>query len=229
MAAQRSILVVEDEADLAETIRFNLEREGYEVRVATNGQAGWQEAIRRVPHLVVLDRMLPGMSGDDLLTKLRRDAATASVPVIMLTAKADEADELIGLALGADDYLAKPCSMKLLAARVAAMFRRQEAAQEKDVLVEGPFRLDTTRYEVTVESQPVPLTATEFRLLKTLMSANGRVLSRDQLINAVMGEDVAVTDRTIDVHVAALRRKVGEGAGWIQTIRGVGYAFRPAS
>lgn len=229
MAAQRSILVVEDEADLAETIRFNLEREGYEVRVATNGQAGWQEAIRRVPHLVVLDRMLPGMSGDDLLTKLRRDAATASVPVIMLTAKADEADELIGLALGADDYLAKPCSMKLLAARVAAMFRRQEAAQEKDVLVEGPFRLDTTRYEVTVEGQPVPLTATEFRLLKTLMSANGRVLSRDQLINAVMGEDVAVTDRTIDVHVAALRRKVGEGAGWIQTIRGVGYAFRPAS
>jgi DNA-binding response OmpR family regulator len=229
MAAQRSILVVEDEADLAELIRFNLEREGYEVRVATNGQAGLQEVLRRAPHLVVLDRMLPVMSGDELLTKLRRDAATASVPVIMLTAKAEESDELIGLTLGADDYLAKPCSMKLLAARVAAMFRRHEAASEKDVLTEGPFRLDTTRYEVTVQGRPIPLTATEFKLLRALMTANGRVLNRDQLIDSVMGADVAVTDRTIDVHVAALRRKAGEGAEWIQTIRGVGYAFRPAS
>ncbi len=229
MTTQRSILVVEDEADLAELIRFNLEREGYEVRVAADGQAGLHEALRRPPHLLLLDRMLPLMSGDDLLAKLRREPATAAVPAIMLTAKAEESDELIGLALGADDYIAKPCSMKLLVARVAAMFRRQQALAEKEVLAEGPFRLDTARYELTVDGKPVTLTATEFKLLKALMGAKGRVLNRDQLINHAIGADVAVTDRTIDVHMVALRRKLGDGANWIHTIRGVGYAFRPPS
>jgi two-component system, OmpR family, alkaline phosphatase synthesis response regulator PhoP len=224
---QEVILIVEDEADLAEMLRFNLEREGYRVRCAQDGLTALAEARRFPPDVILLDRMLPGASGDEVIAQLKRDSTTSGIPVIMLTAKADEADALVGFALGADDYVTKPFSVKLLLARVRAMLRRSDVlAKEPEVLTDGPVRLDTGRHEVQVEGAPVPLTSTEFRVLKALMAADGRVLSRAQLIDAALGDNVAVTDRTIDVHITGVRRKLGGAADWVQTIRGVGYTFR---
>lgn len=226
MASPKSILVVEDEAELAMAIEFHLQREGYKVRRAPDGPSAIAEAQRKPPDLVILDRMLPGLSGDDVAMRLRSDPRTASIPIIMLTAKAEETDEIVGFALGADDYVRKPAPMKVLAARVAAVLRRREPSGKADVLSVGPVTLDRNRHEVTVDGQSVAVTATEFRVLATLMAARGRVLDREQLIDSVIGTGVAVTQRTIDVHVAALRKKLGSAASWIHTIRGVGYAFR---
>ncbi|MGD8454036.1 MAG: response regulator transcription factor [Phycisphaerae bacterium] len=227
MSTSKSILVVEDEADLANVLTYHLKREGYDCRLAGDGQEALTETQRRLPDVVVLDRMLPKVSGDDVAMRLKSDPRSASVPIIMLTAKAEETDELVGFALGADDYIRKPFSIKLLLARIAAVLRRREATNEpSEVLTGGPITLDRGRHDVTVDGESVALTATEFRLLGALMSARGRVLSREQLIDSVLGFGVAVTHRTIDVHVAALRKKLAAGAGWIQTVRGVGYAFR---
>lgn len=223
----KSVLIVEDQTDVAEMVQFNLEREGYHVRVFGNGDAAMVEIARHVPDLILLDRMLPGLSGDDLIAQLKRNPSTASIPIIMLTAKADESDELVGFALGADDYITKPFSMKLLLARVRAMLKRTELKDaEASVITIGAVRLDAARFELTVDGQPAMLTATEFRLLKALMSGQGRVLSRTQLIDHVLGTGIAVTDRVIDVHITALRKKLGSAADWVQTIRGVGYTFR---
>lgn len=224
---EHSVLVIEDETDLAEMLRFNLEREGYRARCVRDGRVAVAEVRRHPPDLILLDRMLPGVSGDEIIAQLRRDPATGGIPIIMLTAKAEEADELVGFALGADDYVTKPFSMKLLLARVSAMMRRSDAlASEPEVLTAGPIHLDAARHEVSTGDQKVDLTATEFRLLKALMAAHGRVLSRTQLIDAALGENVAVTDRTIDVHITGLRKKLGGAAEWVQTIRGIGYTLR---
>ena len=228
MTPKRSILIVEDEADLAELISYNLEREGFQCRCCADGETALSHLREALPDLVVLDRMLPQKSGDDVTMEIRRSPATASVPIIMLTAKAEDADELVGFALGADDYVRKPFSMKLLVARISALLRRADSKPVKDkVILAGPISLDPRRYEVKVDGTPVSMTATEFRILKALMGAGGRVLERTQLIDIVLGADAAVTDRTIDVHISALRRKLGAGADWVQTVRGVGYAFRP--
>lgn len=234
MNLQRSILVVEDEADLCSALRYNLEREGYICKSVNDGLSALAEIKRFHPDLIILDRMLPGMSGDELTMRIRQDPKLASIPVVMLTAKADESDELVGFALGADDYVTKPFSMKPLLARVAARLRRSDKGEApREELRSGPFLLDLSRHQLLVDGSPVSLTVTEFRLLRALMAANGRVLNRSQLIDAALGADVAVTDRTIDVHITALRRKVGsvkaelQAALWIQTIRGVGYTFRP--
>jgi two-component system phosphate regulon response regulator PhoB len=230
MQPRKAILVVEDEQDLGELLRYNLEREGYVCHHVLDGRTALNEVQRYKPDLIVLDRMLPGTSGDDVISQLKRDTQTAHIPVIMLTAKVDESDQLVGFALGADDYVTKPFSTKLLLARVSAILRRAEENETaSEVLTAGPITLDASRHELTVDGQSVSVTATEFRLLKALMAAHGRVLSRSQLIDTVLGPSVAVTDRTIDVHVTALRKKLGEGAAWIQTIRGVGYAFRQPS
>lgn len=227
MAASKSVLVVEDEADLAELLRYNLEREGYLARSVSDGRLALAEIRRQPPDLLILDRMLPGVSGDDIISQIKREPRTSSVPVLMLTAKAEESDELVGFALGADDYVAKPFSMKLLLARVSALFRRSESAEgESESYAIGPVRLDSSRHEVLVDNLPVPLTATEFRLLRALMASGGRVLNRTQLIDNVLGTGVAVTDRTIDVHITALRKKLGDANNWVQTVRGVGYTFR---
>jgi len=227
MDSNKSILVVEDESDIADAVCYHLEREGYACRRAEDGESAMAEVRRSLPDLIVLDRMLPKLSGDEIATRLKRDARTSSIPIIMLTAKAEDADELVGFAIGADDYVRKPFSMKLLLARITAMFRRDRAAgQQQDVLSGGPIVLDRARHEATVSGHPVVLTATEFRILATLMAAGGRVLNRGQLIDAVLGHSVAVTDRTMDVHIAALRKKLGSAAGCIQTVRGVGYTFR---
>jgi DNA-binding response OmpR family regulator len=162
-----------------------------------------------------------------VLSQVRHELRGGNIPVIMLTAKAEESDQLVGFALGADDYIPKPFSMKLVLARVGALLRRAEGdGPETEVFSAGPISLDVSRHEVTVDGKSVGLTATEFRVLRALMTAGGRVLSRSQMIDNVLGTGVAVTDRTIDVHITALRKKLGDAGAWIQTIRGVGYAFR---
>jgi len=232
MKVPKTILVVEDEADLRELVGFNLEREGYQTQRAADGDEALALIAKSVPHLVILDRMLPNTSGDDVLAHLKRDDRTASIPVLMLTAKADESDELVGFAMGADDYVTKPFSMKALLARVSALLRRsQRGGSEggKELLSSGPVAIDTERHIVTVDGTPIVLTATEFRLLKAIMAADGRLRSREQLIDQALGINVAVVDRTIDVHIAALRKKLGHAASWVQTVRGAGYVWREPS
>jgi two-component system phosphate regulon response regulator PhoB len=227
MESAKAILIVEDESDLADALSYHLEREGYRCRRARDGEVALAEVRRARPDLIVLDRMLPKLPGDEVAVRLRRDPRTADIPIIMLTAKAEDADELVGFALGADDYVRKPFSIKLLLARIAAMLRRDHAArQESEVLSAGPVVLDRGRHEVAVAGRSVTLTATEFRILAALMGAGGRVLDRGRLIDAVLGPNVAVTDRTMDVHIAALRRKLGTAAACVRTVRGVGYTFR---
>lgn len=227
MATDKTILVVEDESDIAHAVRYHLEKEGYVCRLAQDGETALAEFRRSAPDLVVLDRMLPRMSGDEVLRKIRSETRGDDVPVIMLTAKVEETDELVGFALGADDYVRKPFSMKLLAARISAALRRGRTGDRpKDVLSSGPVALDRARHEVLVDGRLTEVTATEFRILAALMSAEGRVLSRGQLIDSALGQHVAVTDRTMDVHVAALRKKLQSAATCIRTVRGVGYTFR---
>ncbi len=232
----KSILVVEDENDLADLICYNLQREGYACRRAAAGDAALQEIKRKAPDLLLLDRMLPIMSGDQVAAQVRKDPATSLLPIIMLTAKVEESDELVGFALGANDYITKPFSMKVLVARVGAMFRRGDAQhQEQDILREGELSLDPNRHEIKINDTIVATTATEFRLLRALMEARGRVLDRSKLIDKVLGQGAVVLDRTIDVHITALRKKLttidssGKTAACIHTIRGVGYAFRTSS
>ncbi|MFQ5461487.1 MAG: response regulator [Phycisphaerae bacterium] len=232
MKTPKIILVVEDEADLRELIGFNLEREGFQCRKVADGDEALAAIAKTPPHLVILDRMLPNTSGDEVLARLRRNPQTAAMPVLMLTAKADESDELVGFAMGADDYVTKPFSMKALIARVGAMLRRyREMTPDggKDPLSSGPVVLDAERHSVTVDGKPIALTATEFRLLKAVMSAGGRLRSREQLIDVALGPNVAVVDRTIDVHIAALRKKLGPAAKWVHTVRGSGYLWRSPS
>jgi DNA-binding response OmpR family regulator len=227
MPTNRSILIVEDETDLAELLRYNLERDGYTCHCVPDGHTAIAEICRNPPDLILLDRMLPGLSGDDVIAELKRKPRTATIPTVMLTAKAEEADVLVGFALGADDYVCKPFSMRLLLARIGAIFRRLEAPDQSDrVLSAGIILLDVDRHELVVEGQGISVTAMEFRILRALMAAKGRVLSRAQLIDLVLGPDAVVTDRTIDVHMTAIRKKLGPAGGWIQTVRGVGYALR---
>jgi len=224
----KSILVVEDEGDLAELLCFNLESEGFSCRCVRDGAAALDAVRESPPDLLVLDRMLPGMPGDEVALQVKRDPRSANIPIIMLTAKAEESDELVGFALGADDYVTKPFSMKIFLARVRAVFRRAESTDDASgIMTVGPIVLDPTRHEVSINGAKTTVTVTEFRMLRTLMKAGGRVLDRPQLIDATLGPGVAVTDRTIDVHIAALRKKLGPAAaGWIRTVRGVGYTFR---
>lgn len=225
---QVCVLVVEDEADMAEILRFNLTREGYACRVFSNGKQALDEIRRNPPDLILLDRMLPGLSGDEIAASLRATSQTANIPILMLTAKSEDADELVGFALGASDYVSKPFNIKVLLARMAALLRRTAPSETSSTqLTVGPIALDESRHEVRVGGQPTPMTATEFRILRTLMAAQGRVLDRGNLIDSVLGPMVAVTDRTIDVHIAGLRKKLGAAKDWVQTVRGVGYTFRP--
>ncbi|MFP3937504.1 MAG: response regulator [Phycisphaerae bacterium] len=223
MSAKR-IVIVEDEPDMAELVAMQLRREHYEVEVAHDGSAGLELIRRRPPDLVLLDLMLPGISGQEVLRRLRSDPHTANVPVVVLTARSEESDVVSGLHLGADDYVTKPFSMSVLSARVAAVLRRSEpSAPEGDVLTAGPIRVNRQTHLVEVDGESVSLTLTEFRLLSAILAGRGRVLTRNQLIDKAMGQDAVVTDRTIDVHLTALRRKLGDARRFIQTVRGVGY------
>jgi DNA-binding response OmpR family regulator len=232
---KRRVLVVEDEKDLVELISYNLTRNGFDVLTAYDGNAALDVARREVPDLVVLDLMLPGLDGTEVARRLKTDSRTASVPIVMLTAKGEETDVVVGLTIGADDYVTKPFSMKILLARINTVLRRNEqasaagiggAAGDGGVLKAGPLLIDSSRHEVTVDGEPVRLTLTEFKLLAALVAARGRVLTRDQLMDKAMGTDVFVTDRAIDVHITAIRKKLG-GANWlVHTVRGVGYRLQ---
>ena len=223
--ANKRILIIEDERDMADLVAMRLKRENYDVDIAHDGLEGLGKIRSSPPDLVLLDLMLPGMSGLDVARELRGDRRTAGVPVVMLTAKSEDTDVVVGLHLGADDYVTKPFSMSVLLARVAAVLRRNERAQpsDRDILEVGPIRIDKQRHRVEIDGKPVTLTLTEFRILAAIVGASGRVLTRDQLINKALGMDAVVTDRTIDVHIVALRRKLGAARRFIQTVRGLGY------
>jgi two-component system phosphate regulon response regulator PhoB len=223
-----TILIIDDEKDLVELVRYNLvEKEGYDVISANDGPSGLEIAQRHKVDLIVLDLMMPGMDGLEVCRRLRADARTGRIPLIMLTAKATEADRIVGLELGADDYVTKPFSPRELVARVKAILRRTAVqADPSPIIRHGDLRIDLTRHEVTYGGKPVALTATEFRILHFLATKPGRVLSRDDIIDAALGRDANVFDRTIDVHITAIRRKLGQGSERIETIRGFGYKFR---
>ncbi len=226
---KKRILVVDDEKDLVDLISYNLNRNGYDVITADDGASALELASKEQPDLVVLDLMLPGVDGMEVAKQLRADPETASIPIIMLTAKSEEVDGVVGLAIGADDYITKPFSMKILLARLNTVLRRQDGssgAPEATVLRCGNLVIDTSRHEVRVGAEPIKLTLTEFKLLSALLSARGRVLSRDQLMTKAMGSGVFVTDRAIDVHVTAIRKKLGGASAMIHTVRGVGYRLR---
>jgi len=219
----KHILIVDDEADLAEMLVLNLERAGYTTSVAHDGREALAEAYRSTPDLIVLDVMLPVLSGVEVAGRLRANPETASVPIVMLTARTDESDELVGLTAGADDYVTKPFSMKLLIARIEAVLRRSSGESASGLLRAGAIELNTETYEVGVGGEAVQLTLTEFRLLRTLLAESGKVLSRRKLMAEAMGPGVRVTERTIDVHLTAIRKKLGRASEMVQTVRGVGY------
>ena len=222
-----TILVIDDEADLTELVRYNVEREGFDVIAAADGQTGLRIAKQHRPDLIILDVMMPGMDGLDVCRELRKDSGTDRTPVIMLTARAAEPDRVVGLELGADDYLTKPFSPRELVARVKAVLRRtQYQNDDTQTIRRGGLLIDPVRHEVSWEGRPVALTATEFRILRFLAGRAGRVMSRDEIVDAALGREAAVFDRTIDVHITAIRKKLGAGGAHVETVRGFGYKFR---
>jgi len=225
----KRILVVEDDPDIALSLKYNLEKEGaFSVVVAGDGERGLEEAARRPPELIVLDLNLPGIDGFEVCRRLRAGSATATIPILMLTARIEEADKVTGLELGADDYVTKPFSVKEIIARVRAILRRAETPQEdKEILSSGVLTLDLGARRVQVEDREVALTRKEFDLLTDLVRGRGRVLSRELLLERVWGYDHPGETRTVDVHVRQLRKKLGSAAdGYIETVVGVGYRFR---
>ena len=224
----QSILVVDDEPDIRRLVVLHLEREGFRCRTAGTGPDALREAKAAVPDLVVLDLMLPGLDGLEVCRRLRSEASTAGVPIIMLTAKADEVDRVVGLEVGADDYVVKPFSPKELVARVRAVLRRARPTEgAAPVLSAGPLTLDVARHLVTLQGRPLTLTPKEFDLLHALLESAGRVLSREHLLNRVWGYARAgeIESRTVDVHVRRLRAKLGDLGRRIATVKSVGYRF----
>jgi len=223
------IVVIEDEEDILEVIAHNLKREGYEVVTSTSGEDGLEKIERVAPSLVILDLMLPEIDGIELCRKLKADPLTQGVPVIMVTAKGEESDVVLGLGVGADDYVTKPFSPKELVARVKALLRRSRTRPEterRERIARGGVVIDPQRHDVRVDGDSITLTATEFRLLHFLAAHPGRVFTRDQLLARVIGEDAIVIDRNIDVHVRAIRKKRGRHRELVETVRGVGYRFK---
>jgi two-component system phosphate regulon response regulator PhoB len=221
------ILIIEDERALTDVLSYNLQREGYEPIVANDGQEGLRKAQTLLPDAVLLDLMLPVRNGLEVCRELRSGDRTRTLPIIMLTAKAEETDQVVGFSLGADDYVTKPFSVKVLMERIKALLRRREADGEKaDVINHLSVRLDRLRHRAYVEGKELDLTPTEFRLLESLLRQPGRAFTRAQLMDAAIGEGAIVLERTIDVHVKSLRRKLGPAGEYIETVRGVGYRFR---
>lgn len=216
-------LVVDDEPDLVELVSYNLEQAGFRVVAASNGFDAIRQASLHNPNIIILDVMMPEITGTEVARRLRSNPKTSAIPIIMLTARATDGDQIAGLSAGADDYVLKPFSMRVLLARVDAAIRRAPDSRTPTALSVGPISLDLDRHEARVGGALVALTPTEFRLLAALIQAGGKVLHRDELINKGMGPGVAVTDRAIDVHIAAVRRKLGAAGDMVQTVRGVGY------
>jgi two-component system phosphate regulon response regulator PhoB len=225
-AMAERILVVDDEPDLLELVRINLDQAGFAVETAETGEDALRALRRSPPDLMVLDLMLPDVSGTEICRRVRADAEVARLPIIMLTAKSDEVDRVVGLEVGADDYVTKPFSPRELVLRVRAVLRRRHpVSSSSGLLAYGVLQLDPGRHRCYVEGEEVELTAKEFDLLHGLMQRPGRVMSRDQLLDRVWGSGAAVTTRTIDTHLKRLREKLGPASTLIETVRGVGYRF----
>lgn len=225
---QEKIWVVEDEEDILALIYYNLAKKGYDVQGFASGEEMFVSLLAEQPDLLLLDVMLPGLDGLEICKRIKSEARSQHLPVIMLTAKGEEADVVLGLNLGADDYITKPFSPAVLMARVKAVLRRREqaSAAPAELVSHGDLVIDQGRHEVRLAGRPLVLTATEFRILRFLAAKPGWVFSRDQIISAVHAGDFAVTDRTVDVQVAALRKKLGLRQDCIETVRGIGYRFK---
>jgi two-component system phosphate regulon response regulator PhoB len=224
------ILVVEDEAPIQELLRFNLERNKYRVKVADSGEKALTEAVKFMPDLILLDIMLPGTDGLDVCRQLKADPETRNIPIIMLTALCEEADVVTGLELGADDYVTKPFSPRVLLARIKAALRRldmekPEKTDNGQIHIHS-ISIDIARHKVAVDGTELSLTFTEFKVLQLLTGQPGRVFTRYQIVDAVHGEDYPVTDRSVDVQIVGLRKKLGDAGRYIETVRGIGYRFR---
>jgi DNA-binding response OmpR family regulator len=217
------ILVIDDEKDLVALVRYNLEREGYEVLAATSGESGLALALAHSPQVVVLDRMMPGLDGLEVCRLLRQQKRSSYLPIILLTAKATEEDRVAGLEAGGDDYIVKPFSPRELIARIKAVLRRTSTKTVSEVFQIGPLVVDVLRHQVTYRGHPVDLTAAEFRIVKFLASRPGRVLERAEIVEGALDGSVDGLSRTIDVHLASIRKKLGAGGAQIETVRGVGY------
>jgi len=234
-AVQPRVLVIEDDPGIAAVVAYQLTRAGYRVETVANGTEGLEALHREIPDLVVLDRMLPGLSGDELLKLVRRDAATRTVPVLVLTARRERADRIEGLEMGADDYLTKPFSPRELVLRVDAILRRARAdglapVREGRILRAGDLRVNLGSLRVTLEDRELQVTPTEFRLLTTLLEKRGRTMSREQLLREAWRADPEaarrINTRTVDMHIRRLRNKLGSAGASIETVRGFGYRFR---
>jgi two-component system phosphate regulon response regulator PhoB len=224
------ILIVEDDRSLADVLDYNLKQDGYQTVVANDGQDGLRQAKLRSPDLIVLDLMLPMVDGLEICRRLRADPVTRNILVLMLTAKTEETDEVVGFSVGTDDYVAKPFSVKVLLERIRALLRRRDgSANNGNVLVSQGVLVDRERHRVTVNERQLDLTPSEFSLLEALVRQPGRVFSRSELIDAALGGDSLVLERTIDVHIRALRKKLDAHAVLVETVRGVGYRFRDPS
>ncbi len=223
---QHKVLVVEDDSDILELIRYNLKVNNYCVFTAETGEQAVALASSTKPDLILLDLMLPGIDGLEVCRKLKASSATKFIPIIMVTAKSSEADIVTGLELGADDYITKPFSTKVLIARVAATIRSNQLGREPNnssLITSGAITIDTDKYEVFINSKRIDVTATEFDVLKLLIKRSGRVFTRYQIIDATKGGDYEVTDRAVDVQIVGLRKKLGEHGKFIKTVRGIGY------
>ena len=226
--AGENILIVEDEADIRELLRYNLEREGFKIYECGSAEDAKTFLARRLPALVILDLMLPGTDGYAFCRLLRSDERTAQIPVIMVTARDEDADIVAGLEVGADDYVTKPFSARILSARVRAVLRRAavEPEDSHDFLVRGGIEIDRAHHTVKIDGKSLVLTLSEFKILNLFMKRPGLVFSRYQIVDAVHGADYPVTDRSVDVQIVGLRRKMGKHGGMIETIRGVGYRMK---
>ncbi len=225
---KEKILIVEDEKDIIKMLEYNLKKEGYRVNDARDGEDALDLAVRQHPDLILLDLMLPGIDGLEVCRTLKKEGKTSSIPIIMLTAKSQESDKVVGLELGADDYITKPFSPRELIARIKAVLRRAtEKEKLPEIFQEGDLKIDFAKISVTVKDKPVELTAKEFELLKTLLKAKGRVLSRDYLLDTIWGFDHAmeIQTRTVDVHIRTLRKKIKAAAKYIITVKNYGYRF----
>jgi two-component system phosphate regulon response regulator PhoB len=223
---KKHILVVEDDEDILGMISYNLEKGGYRVTALGTGDGAADEVTRLQPDLVVLDIMLPGMDGLEVLKALRTEPSTEVTPVIMLTARSQEADKVVGLELGADDYMVKPFSPRELIARIKAVLRRTGQLNGNDVVKAGGLEIDSRKHRVTVDGAEVKLTSTEFKLIESLSRRPGEVFSRDRILDTVFGYHTEAYERTVDTHIKTLRKKLGPSRGAIETVRGVGYRFR---
>ncbi len=221
------ILLIEDEEDIAALIKLQAEIAGYKLHVEVDGLNGLRAVEREKPDLVILDIMLPGQSGLDVCRKIKTNPDYKAIPVIMISAKSEELDVVLGLELGADDYVTKPFSPKVLFSRVRAVLRRGKETEKAPKAIEfGQFTLEIDRYQLRKKDKYIPITLSEFGILRRLLTNRGKVLTRNQLLDDIQNSDAFIVDRNIDVHIAALRKKLGPNFEWIETVRGVGYRFK---